>query len=210
MKITIFGATGRTGIPLVRGALDARHSVTALVRDPARMPIQHERLTLIRGDVADAAAVAQAIPAETDAVISALSPTKGAPADLLPRAVDHMLAAMRAQDVPRIIYMTGAGVGMPGDQPKLFNHFIKFMLKTMAGVVLKQSEAAVRKVTASNHEWLIVRVPMLTDAPATGQIRVGMVGVNTGPRLSRADAAAFMLEQAKGTEHLRQAPVISN
>jgi putative NADH-flavin reductase len=210
MKFTIFGATGRTGIPLVQQALDAGHEVTAFVRDPAKLTIQNPKLTVVQGDVLNADDVARAITPETDAVISVLAPTKGAPADLLPRAVDHILAAMRAADVKRFIYMTGAGVDMPGDQPKLFNHFIKFMLKTMAGEVLKQSEAAVRKVEHSDREWVIVRAPMLTDQPHSGQYRVGMVGVNTGPRLSRADAADFMLTQTNGTQYVRQAPVLSN
>ena len=39
MKIVVFGATGRTGLPLVKQALDAGHQVVAFVRDPAKMPI---------------------------------------------------------------------------------------------------------------------------------------------------------------------------
>ena len=50
-------------------------------------------------------------------------------------------------------------------------------------------------VRGSNVDWIIVRVPMLTDRPATGHVRVGYVGQGTGPRLSRADMAAFILEQ---------------
>lgn len=46
MKIAIFGATGRTGLVLVREALDQGHDVLALVRNPQAMTkqIQHERL----------------------------------------------------------------------------------------------------------------------------------------------------------------------
>jgi hypothetical protein len=36
------------------------------------------------------------------------------------------------------------------------------------------------------------------------------VGRGTGPRLARADLAAFMLQQAANGGHLRAAPVISN
>lgn len=46
MKIAILGATGRTGLVLVRQALDQGHDVLALVRNPEAMTkqIQHERL----------------------------------------------------------------------------------------------------------------------------------------------------------------------
>lgn len=210
MNLTIFGATGRTGIPLVQQALDAGHEVVAFVRTPSKMPIVNDRLTLVQGDVMNADDVNRAISDDTDAVLSVLSPVKGSPSDLLPVAVDHMLAAMQAHNVQRIVYMTGAGVEAPQDQPKLFNHFIKFALKTMAGDVLKQSEMAVDKVRASDRDWVVVRAPMLTDGEYTGQIREGWVGVNTGPRLARADAAAFILDQAMSSTYLKKAPVISN
>jgi putative NADH-flavin reductase len=40
MRITVFGATGGTGRQLVQQALAAGHTVTAVVRDPARLPFQ--------------------------------------------------------------------------------------------------------------------------------------------------------------------------
>ena len=50
MKITVFGATGGVGREVVRQALDAGHEVTAVVRDPARLPVPaHERLHVATG-----------------------------------------------------------------------------------------------------------------------------------------------------------------
>ncbi len=210
MKLVIFGAAGRTGIPLTQQALDAGYSVVAFVRTPSKLPVVHPRLTVVQGDVMNAADVAKAVTADTDAVISVLSPVKGSPANLLPVAVDNILAAMRAHGVRRLVYMTGAGVGMPQDKPKLINHVIKFALRAMAGDVLKQSEQAVAQVRASGLDWVIVRAPMLTNAPHSGSYRVGWVGVNTGPRLARADAADFILKQVHETTYLHQAPVVSN
>lgn len=210
MKIVVFGATGRTGIPLVQQALDAGHEVVGFARTPSKMPIQHDRLTLIAGDVMNADDVQRAIPPDVDAVLSTLGPVKGSPPEMLPRAADNIIAAMQQSGVMRLIYMTGAGVDAPQDQPKFINHVIKFALKTISGDVLRQSEEAVAKVRGSDRDWTVVRAPMLTDGDYSGDIRVGWVGVNTGPRLARADAAAFMLQQAAATDHLRQAPVISN
>jgi putative NADH-flavin reductase len=210
MKIVVFGATGRTGMPLVQQALTAGHQVVAFVRNPDKMAIEDERLTLVQGDVIRATDVDKAITADVDVVISVLSPSKGSPKDMLPVAVNHVLAAMKRHQVHRLIYMTGAGVDMPEDRPKLINHLIKFALKTLAGDVLKQSEAAVRAVQSSGLAWTIVRAPMLNDEPHSGKYRIGWVGVNTGPRLCRADAADFMLKQLASDTYLHQAPVISN
>lgn len=210
MKIVIFGATGRTGLPLVKQALDAGHQVVAFVRDPAKMSVKHDRLTLVQGDVMKAADVDRAVSEDVNAVISVLSPVKGSPKDMLPVAVENMLNAMKRQRIQRLIYMTGAGVAMPQDKPKLMNHVIKFALKTMAGDVLKQSELAAHKVQNSGLDWTMLRAPMLNDNPHSGQYRVGWVGVNTGPRLSRADAADFLLKQLTDTAYLETAPAVSN
>jgi putative NADH-flavin reductase len=210
MKIVLFGATGRTGILLIEQALAAGHTVVGFVRTPSKMAIQHERLALVQGDVMNKTDVGKAITPDVDAVVSALAPAKGSPKNLLPVATENIIDCMRANGVQRLIYMTGAGVDMPQDKPKFINHVIKFALKTLAGDVLAQSEQAVRQVQSSGLQWTIVRVPMLTDGPHSARYRVGWVGVNTGPRLSRADAADFMLAQITGREHLHSAPVVSN
>ncbi|MDF1514961.1 MAG: NAD(P)H-binding protein [Anaerolineae bacterium] len=61
MKLSIFGATGRTGQHLVRQALSKGYEVVALVRTPAKLDIQHEDLTVIVGDVTDLASVTKAV-----------------------------------------------------------------------------------------------------------------------------------------------------
>lgn len=44
MNIAVFGASGRTGKPLVEQALAAGHDVIAFVRDSAKLGIEDERL----------------------------------------------------------------------------------------------------------------------------------------------------------------------
>ncbi len=60
MRILIFGASGRTGRPLVEQALERGHEVTAFVRDPVRLALEHGRLRVVSGDVTDAVAVYRA------------------------------------------------------------------------------------------------------------------------------------------------------
>ena len=51
MRVAVLGATGETGREVVTALLDAGHTVTALVRDPARLPVTHSSLTLTLADV---------------------------------------------------------------------------------------------------------------------------------------------------------------
>ncbi|CAN5624649.1 NAD(P)H-binding protein [soil metagenome] len=207
--VTIFGGTGKTGRHLVRQALDAGDHVTILVRNPAKVDLEHERLRVIAGDIGDPAAVASAIEG-TDAVLSVLGPTQNTPDYQISRGTKHILDAMTIHGVERLVVSAGAGVGGEGDQPKLFNHLISFALRLAARHVLEDMTRTVHAVRGSDLDWTVVRVPMLTDDPPKGQVRVGLVGVNTGPRIGRADMARFMQDQVRDPAHVRQSPVISN
>lgn len=209
MKITIFGATGRTGRPLVEQALAAGHEVTAFVRDPARLPIQHERLRTVQGDVTDPAQVSAAI-AGADAVLSALGHTATSTTDVQTVATRHILAAMQQHGVQRLVSLTGAGVADAEDTPKLWNRAIGLVLRLSAPAVLADADEHAALIRRSDRDWVIVRAPMLTDGPHTGKYRVGVVGQGTGPRIARADVADFMLKQISDSRYLRRAPMISN
>ena len=209
MELAIFGASGRTGRPLVQQALDAGHDVIALVRTPATFPLKHERLTVVQGDAMNAADVDEVVQG-ADAVLSTLGQTKNSPKDLQTVATKNIVAAMQKYGITRLVSLTGAGVDAPEDQPKLINHVIKFALKSLSGAVLADAEQHAKVLQNSTLDWVIVRGPMLTEGPHTGKYRVGWVGVNTGTRISRADVADFMLKQVTDNTYLHKAPMISD
>ncbi len=209
MKLAIFGATGKTGKHLVEQALTQGHSVTALVRDPARLGARHERLNVAQGDIRDAAQVSQAV-AGAEAVLSVLGPTGNNPAFTVSQGMDNILAAMKTNGVKRLIVSAGAGVGDPRDKPTLVHAFFGTMVKRLSKNVYQDMRQVVEKVRASDVDWTIVRVPMLTDAPRTGNVWSGYVGREMSSRITRADMADYMLKQLTDRSHVRQAPAISN
>jgi NADPH:quinone reductase-like Zn-dependent oxidoreductase len=71
MQVVVIGATGGTGRQLVQQALALGHQVTAFVRDPARLQIEHANLRTAKGDVLDYASVESAMRGQ-NAVLSAL------------------------------------------------------------------------------------------------------------------------------------------
>jgi putative NADH-flavin reductase len=209
MKIIIFGATGRTGLPLVTQALAAGHEVTAFVRTPNKLQISHAKFRLVRGDLNDATGIEAAI-AGRDAVLSALGPIPGGQKDIMKVAFTNIVAAMQKTGVKRLISLTGAGVAQPGDEPKWINRFISLMLNLISKDTIIDSSEHARLVWASDLDWTIVRVPMLTDAAPGDNIRVGMVGINDGMRIARSDVAAFMLKVLEERSQIHEAPVISS
>ena len=208
MRVAIFGASGRTGRPLVEQALAVGHEVRALVRDPSKLRVGHERLVVIRGDVLDAAKVEETVDG-TDAVLSALGQTKASPKDVQTRGTENIVAAMEKHGVRRLVSLTGAGVRDPRDEPKLVDRVITFLLRRLQPDVLEDGVRHAGVIRLSGLEWVIVRGPRLTEGPKKGEYRVGMVGKNSGTQISRADLAEFMLGQLTADTHLRQMPVVS-
>ena len=208
MKLAIFGATGRTGTPLVQQALEAGHSVVALVRVPTKLTVQHEHLSVVQGDAMNAADVEKAIQG-TDAVLSVLGQSKNSPRDLQTVSTRNIVAAMQKCQVKRLVSLTGAGVDAPEDKPGFSNHLIKFALQTLSGHVLKDGQQHAAVITASGLDWVIVRGPMLTAGPHTGKYRVGWVGVNTSARIARADVADFILKQVSDDTYVHHMPMVS-
>ena len=208
MRIAIFGASGRSGRPLVEQALAAGHEVRALVRNPSKLRIRHKRLAVIRGDVLDSAKVEKTI-AGADAVLGALGQTKGSTSEVQTQGTENSVAAVERHGVRRLVSLTGVGVRDPRDEPKLADRAVTFLLRRLQPNVLEDGVRHAEVIKTSGLEWVIVRGPRLTEGPKKGEYRVGMVGKNSGTRISRADLTEFMLGQLTVDTHLRQMPVVS-
>lgn len=208
MKIVVFGASGGTGIEIVKQALEAGHEVTAFVRSPAKMAAHYPELRLFQGDVMDAAAVEKAVAGQ-DAVISALGPTRPPVPGMMETAARNIIAAMNKAGIRRLITTTGAGVRDAQDRPRLMDHILKGMLSLMAGEVLRDSAANVEIIRASGLDWTIVRYPRLLNGARTGKYRAGYIGKDSGSQLSRADGADFVVKELAEGRYIHQMPVVS-
>lgn len=209
MKVAVFGGTGRTGQHVVKQALDAGHEVVALARNPSKFNVQHDKLTVVPGDILDAASVAQTVQG-ADAVVSVLGPVSNKPDFTISQGTDLILDAMKQHGVKRLVISAGAGVRDPKDTPGLLDRFVALLLGVVSGNVVADMRQVVDKVRQSDRDWTVVRVPMLTDDPAQGNLVVSYVGQGMRPRLSREDMAAFMLKQLQDGAYVRAAPAISN
>lgn len=207
MKIAVFGATGGTGRLVVQQSLEKGYAVVAFTRSPQKLELKDDKLTVFEGDIQNADQVSTAI-AEVDAVVSALGPTDNKTQFVVSRGMENILAGMKGHGVRRLVVSAGAGVGDPQDEPGLFNKGMNLLLKMISRNVYEDMVRVVQLVRESEMDWTVVRAPMLTDDPATGQVKIAWVGKGLGMRLSRADFAAFMLEQVEDETYSRQAPAI--
>lgn len=206
MKIAVFGATGGTGQEIVKQALAQGHDVTAFVRDPARMPVQDEHLQLVVGDVLDLEKVMEAVAGQ-DAVAVTLGTSDRDNRTLRERGTAHVIDAMKAHDVSRLVVVSAMGVGNSYQQvPLVFKAIIKTLLRNAYADHEKQEQ----HVRSSGLEWVIVRPGQLGDGSRTGEYETGPATADLpGKPVARADLADFVLQQLTGDAHLQEAVSIT-
>lgn len=206
MKVIIFGASGSIGRNLVSQALEQGHAVTAFVRDPARLDIQHNNLSIALGDVLEAASVQKAV-AGHDAVMCTIG--AGRKGGVRAEGTRHIIAAMKATGVGRLICQSTLGVGESWNNLNAFWKYLMFGLFIRSAYLDHvEQEKLVRE---SGLDWSIVRPAAFTDGELTGQYRHGFPATanDTKLEISRADVADFMLKNLVDNTYLYKAPGLS-
>ncbi|RDI49429.1 NAD(P)-dependent oxidoreductase [Nocardia mexicana] len=207
MRIAVFGATGTIGNHVVERALAQGHEVTAYSRSAGNITKTHERLRIAEGDVLDPAAVERAVTGQ-DAVVVVLG--AGRKGVVRAEGTRTVIEAMTRTGVKRLVCMSSLGVG--DSRPNL-NFVWKYLL---FGMLLRQAYADhIRQeeyVKSSDLEWTIVRPSAFTDGPATGTFRRDIAPTEKGLalKISRADVAAFLVEQVSDPTYVRRTPGISS
>ena len=202
MHLAILGGTGRTGVLLVRRALDAGHTLRVLARDPKKVGIEHPHLTVVTGDAAVPGDVARLVEG-VDAVVSALGPVK-AHLDACSRATQSVLST----GVRRYVLTSGAGLDVPGDEKDLMGRIISKMIRFFTPAIVIDKEKELALLQQSSTEWTLVRPPRLVDGAATGRARIDVKN-GPGSKVTRADLADFLLVCVTEKRHVREAPFIA-
>ncbi|XP_032810997.1 flavin reductase (NADPH)-like isoform X3 [Petromyzon marinus] len=165
-RIALLGATGLTGQRLMAQALEQGHHVTAIVRSPSKVQLQHENLKVIQGDVFSTESLKDALVGH-DAVMSCLGFTPQevtAYGDSAKAIVD----AMRQAGVSRFIAMTAwyTDVDSQAHAPR----FVRWILLPMIRPILASMRVMEQFLCTecSDINYTVVRPPGLKNEPPTG------------------------------------------
>lgn len=137
-----------------------------------------------------------------DAVISLLGMRKHDAKAVCSGGRRSILRAMATTGARRLIALSAYGASETRDA----SLFIRFLRKAIADKIRDkdQMEALVR---GSATDWTLVRPPFLTNGERSGNYRVGTaLKPGLGARLSRADLAAFILQEAASGSYIGQTP----
>lgn len=205
-NLVVLGAAGGTGRLIVTEALSRGHRVTAAVRDPARVPAA-PGLRIERADVRDAGSL-RAVLAGHDVVVSAIGPSGRKAGNLYSDGGRAIVDAMRDRGVERLLAITS--VGVRADDP---NHSWWYRgLVRPIGADLYADMARMEKIVRdSGVDWTFVRPTYLQDREPTGTYRVTDDSTPEGGwRITRADVAAFIVEEISAHRWSRRAPSLAS
>jgi putative NADH-flavin reductase len=210
-KVLIIGASHGIGLETVRAALRAGHSVRALARSAAIIPIENASLDKVSGNALDPDTIRNVLR-DIDVVIQTLG------VDFSPRLIVEgtrlfsdstriLVEAMKAAGVTRLITVTGLGAGDSRGHGGLLYDAIVFPL--LLKRVYNDKDVQEWIIRYSGLDWTIVRPGLLKDGPATGRYRV-----LTAPRdwrfgaISRADVADFLVRQVDDRALIGTTPLL--
>ena len=196
MKVALIGATGRAGSPILQELARRSHQVTAIVRNPEKVPAT-ANVTATKGDVADKDGLAALLKGH-DAVISSVHFLQSDPATLID--------AVKAAGVTRYLVVGGAGSlevapGVPLVSTPEFPALYKDEA-TKGGEFLK----LLRQET--DLDWTFLSPSALfVEGPRTGTFRLGkdqLLTTEKGSSISFEDYAIALVDEVEKPAHSRQ------
>ena len=203
MKITVFGASGKTGILLVYQALEKGHSVVAFARRADSVHITHRNLRIVEGDIQDYEKVKEAVEGQ-EVILSTLGVNIRKYNTVLSDGTANIIRAMKECGVVRFICMSSAGV-LGNDGGFIFG---KIIVPLMLKQVMADKKRQLEIIRSSGLEWVVIRPPFLTDSPKTGKYRISS-GLPEYRSVPRNDVADFMLKLMTDKQYDGQVPAIA-
>jgi len=118
-----------------------------------------------------------------------------------------LVAAMQAQDLRRVVSLTGTGVRFPGDHITLIDRVLNMSIKLIDPARVHDGQDHVEILKQSNLDWTVLRVLKLQNTtPRPFTLR------EQGPTkwfVSREEVAAAALQVLEQGSFIKRAPILS-
>ncbi|MBB5623727.1 putative NADH-flavin reductase [Pedobacter cryoconitis] len=214
-KILILGATGRTGKHAIPMALEKGYEVVALVRNPAKIVVKHDRLTIVEGLPVNIDDIRKAMEG-CDVVLSLLSPlTRGeaisfrkinAPR-ILEKSMINVVRVMNEYGVKRILILSSVGVG---NSWKYTPWYAKVLVRlTNFKVIFADHNAQEDLIQTSGTNWTIARPAGLNENETIGTLAVTYDHTPKPFQMSRKLLAKFFIDNLYSKDFIHKMPMLS-
>ena len=205
--ITIIGATGNTGLCLVKQALDSGHTVKALIRSPEKLNeySTNKNLAVTQGDVTNYNDVKASLQGSTDVLVSLGGREKGSTICSTAQPVIDKALNDTNPDM-RLVVVTSMACG---DSYYDVTWSTRRFADLVIASAIKDKNLQERSVMKDTTNWVIVRPVGLSDGEFTGTAQGGPhAAPKASKQISRADVADFILKQClSGQDEWKRNPV---
>ena len=196
-SLLVIGANGGIGRQTIELALAAGYHVTALVRNPANLPLTHPDLEIIKGDILRPETFEHHLKGKT-AVISAIGVKGGLfgdkPTTLYSRGNATLLQAMQRAETRRAFFISASAIEISPVLPWFVRLIAKYVIQKLLRHMYADLRAMESVVKDSKADWTIIRPPQLIDKPVTGHYRWSVNSfLKNCLKIARADVAHFMI-----------------
>lgn len=216
LNILIYGGTGNIGQRIASEALQRGDLVTVIARHPEHSSLAtNDHLTIVAGDVLDAAGVARALRGQ-DVVVSALNNGHGPDSEgagFLLHATQVLVAADQAlgPKAPRLVIVGGAGTL----EVKPGTTVLDQMSAGSGGKLdpafgpVQQQQVLEYLHTVHDVAWSYLSPSMMIEpGTRTGKFRLGgdelLTDTSGKSHISMEDYAVALLDEAEHPEHLHK------
>ena len=211
MKILVVGANGAVGQLALDEFLNANHDVKALVRNASTLQRKHPRLTVVQGEPTNADDLENVLAGQ-DAVLSTLGARTNKKTTLRTDVATSLIAGMKKHGVPKLVWLDAAGVGSSKKFVQRSSFlFGRIIMPLLLDNMYEDAAVADAIIEKSRCDWVIVRPMSFTNGAKTGNISVVTdmsLTVKLRLRTSRADVAAFLVEQVVKDDYVGRMPII--
>lgn len=208
MDITVFGATGPTGLLVCKQTLAAGHSVRAVSRRVDRLPLpRHDDLEQVLADPGTGDGIDKALDG-AQAALSALGAAyTRKPIDIYSTGAKNIVSGLRKRAVGRRFVVVSSGLTYPPPRSNIFTDLILFpLLRNVIGRTLYADMRSMEEYlrTCEDIDWTVMRPGRLIDRDRVSDYRL-TPDVLDGGFTSRADLAAAMVAELEEPQHIRRA-----
>lgn len=199
MKVAVLGASGRTGLALVRALLSQNISTIAVVRNPSRLPEDIQaKVTVVTGEGTSDKTAQAALEHNPDIIVCTVG--SASPFGVQSICTDVTRTFVNAiKNVPNTRFIAMSSVGAH-DSASQVGILTRIVVATVLKQVMKDHTAQEDAVTCNlpKNRWLILRPTVLNDKPADKNYQTMEKGRLNNDHISRNTVAQFITDQIIG------------
>lgn len=209
MKFILIGGSGFVGSAILNEAIDRKHELKVLVRNPEKITVKNENVTVECCDVKNEDKLIESIKGY-DIVISAYNPGWTNPDIYIENKTVYpkIVEACKKAKVQRLIMVGGAGSLSDSDGVKLMDKGV-FPEAIMPGVKGLSEFYYNVLCVEKTIDWVFICPPqVLSPGKRTGEYRMGkdtaVVGKDGVSSISVEDFAKAMIDELENTSHHKE------